>query len=211
MNFQRLRTNRMNQWIIIHLRYLVGFAFIPSGLVKVMGHRFTVIQPDNPVGYFFEALYQSGMYWNFLGWVQVVAGILLITQRYATLGALMFFAILSNIWIITLSMSFNGTWIITSLMMFAVMILLIWDKHKLLPIINYNTPSGMDGFPDPARPWVNAGIIYAVCFTAICILGTVKDNIYTQWLCGILLLSVLINFTASNYRAYRSRKSILNV
>ncbi len=74
MKFQQLRTNRINQWIIIHLRYLVGFAFIPSGLIKVMGERFTAIQTDNPVGYFFEALYQSGMYWNFLGWVQVIAG-----------------------------------------------------------------------------------------------------------------------------------------
>ncbi|WPO82052.1 DoxX family protein [Chryseobacterium sp. JJR-5R] len=210
MDFQRLRTNRINQWIIIHLRYLIGFAFIPSGLVKVMGHRFTTIETDNPVGYFFEALYQSGMYWNFLGWVQVIAGILLITQRYATLGALMFFAIISNIWIITLSMSFNGTWIITSLMMFAVIILLIWDKHKLLPIINYNTPPGMDKFPDPARKWINAGIVYAVCFTAICLLGVIKDNIYAQWLSGILVSGVLMNFTVSNYRAYKSRKLIMD-
>ncbi|KQM24954.1 DoxX family membrane protein [Chryseobacterium sp. Leaf201] len=210
MNFQQLRTNRTNQWIIIHLRYLIGFAFIPSGLVKVMGHRFTTIQTDNPVGYFFEALYQSGMYWNFLGWVQLIAGILLITQRYATLGALMFFAILSNIWIITLSMSFNGTWIITSLMMFAVMILLIWDRHKLLPIINYKTTPMINEFPDPARPWVNAGIVYAVCFTAICLLGAVRDNMYAKWLSGILVSAVLANFIISNYRAYRSSKLIVN-
>lgn len=210
MNFQQLRTNRTNQWIIIHLRYLIGFAFIPSGLVKVLGHRFTTIQTDNPVGYFFEALYQSGMYWNFLGWVQLIAGILLITQRYATLGALMFFAILSNIWIITLSMSFNGTWIITSLMMFAVMILLIWDKHKLLPIINYKTTPMINEFPDPARPWVNTGVVYAVCFTAICLLGAVRDNMYAKWLSGILVSAVLVNFIISNYRAYRSSKLIVN-
>lgn len=210
MKFQQLRTNRINQWIIIHLRYLVGFAFIPSGLIKVMGERFTAIQTDNPVGYFFEALYQSGMYWNFLGWVQVIAGILLITQRYATLGALMFFAILTNIWMITLSLSFKGTWIITSLMMFAVLMLLIWDKHKLLPVINYDTRSVMNEFPDPARVWINAGIVYAVCFIALCLLGAVNESVYAKWLSGVLALMVLATFAVSNYRAYKSQKLILN-
>jgi uncharacterized membrane protein YphA (DoxX/SURF4 family) len=207
MNFQQLRINMVNQWIIIHLRYLVGFAFIPSGLIKLMGERFTAIQADNPIGYFFEALYQSGMYWNFLGGVQVIAGILLMTQRYATLGALMFFAILTNIWIITLSLSFNGTWIITSLMMIAIIILLVWDRHKLLPIINQT--SAMNDFPEPSRIWVNAGIIYTVCFILLCLLGNVNENIYAKWVSGILGLMVLATFVLSNYRAYRSRKFIL--
>ncbi|WP_128124743.1 hypothetical protein [Chryseobacterium carnipullorum] len=57
------------------------------------------------------------------------------TQRLALLGTLMFLAILSNIWIITISLSFTGTWVITSLMMIAVIILLIWDHHKLIPIL----------------------------------------------------------------------------
>ncbi|MCJ8152307.1 DoxX family membrane protein [Chryseobacterium sp. SSA4.19] len=198
----------MNQWVIIHLRYLVGFAFIPSGLIKLMGERFTTIHADNPVGYFFEALYQSGAYWNFLGWAQVIAGILLITQRYATLGALMFFAILTNIWIITLSLSFSGTWIITSLMMIAVVILLIWDKHKLLPIINQKYV--MNDFSEPSRLWMNSGVIYAICFIMLCLMGNVNENIYAKWFSVMLALLVLATFAVSNYRAYRNRKLILN-
>jgi uncharacterized membrane protein YphA (DoxX/SURF4 family) len=93
------------------------------GISKTYGNRFTRISTDNPIGYFFEALYQSGFYWNFLGLAQITAGILLMTQRYAKLGALMFLTILTNIWIITISLSFKGTWIITSLMMIAVLIL----------------------------------------------------------------------------------------
>lgn len=154
MKFEKLRTSKFNHWVIIHLRYLVGFAFFPSGLVKLMGNRFTRISTDNPIGYFFEALYQSGFYWNFLGLAQISAGILLMTQRYATLGALMFLAILTNIWIITISLSFKGTWIITSLMMIAVLVLLIWDKHKLLPIFNYNKTSIIKEYPDPALVWI---------------------------------------------------------
>ncbi|WP_165439481.1 hypothetical protein [Chryseobacterium phocaeense] len=53
-------------------------------------------------------------------------------------AALMFLTILSNIWIITISLSFTGTWIITSLMMIAVIILLIWDHHKLMSLFSDN-------------------------------------------------------------------------
>ena len=57
MKFEQLRRNKWNNWTIVHLRYLVGLAFFPSGMTKLIGHRFTSISTDNPIGYFFEALY----------------------------------------------------------------------------------------------------------------------------------------------------------
>ncbi|NIF04241.1 DoxX family membrane protein [Chryseobacterium sp. Tr-659] len=210
MNFEKLRTSRINQWIIIHLRYVVGFAFFPSGLVKLMGERFTRISTDDPIGYFFEALYQSGFYWNFLGLAQLIAGILLMTQRFATLGALMFLAILSNIWIITISLSFTGTWIITSLMMIAVLLLVVWDNHKWLPLFNYNKASTVKEYPDPASVWIIAGVIYAVSFMILYMLDPVKGNVYEKWLTGILIITILVTFVFSNLKAYRNHKLMLN-
>lgn len=210
MKFANLRTNRINQWIIIHLRYLVGFAFFPSGLTKLIGNRFTRISTENPIGYFFEALYQSGFYWNFLGWAQVTAGILLLTQRYATLGALVFFAILTNIWVITLSLSFSGTWMITSLMMLAVSILLIWDGHKLLPIFNYNKSSIVKEYPDPCRIWIIAGMIYAFSFIVLYMLDPVHGAVYEKWLTKAFAAIILLTFATSNYKAYKNRKIVVN-
>ncbi|MGH1519290.1 DoxX family membrane protein [Chryseobacterium sp. JK1] len=210
MKFHHLRTNSFNQWMIIHLRYLVGFAFFPSGLVKLMGERFTRISTDHPIGYFFEALYQSGLYWNFLGLAQVTAGILLITQRYATLGSLMFLAILSNIWIITISLSFKGTWIITSLMMIAVLILIIWDQHKLRPILNYNKPSSVKEYPDPGRIWIMAGVVYAFSLIVVCMLDTVNGNIYEELLSKTFLIIIPFTFVLTNYKAYKNRKLMVN-
>lgn len=97
MKFRQLRRNKLNNWIIIHLRYLVGLAFLPSGMTKLIGRRFTNISTESPIGYFFEALYQSGFYWNFLGLAQITAGVLLLTQRFALLGTLLFAAILTNV------------------------------------------------------------------------------------------------------------------
>ncbi|MET0244128.1 MAG: hypothetical protein ABW174_11700 [Flavitalea sp.] len=130
-------TIRKLKWLnvfVILTRYLIGFAFIPSGLKKVLGQRFTSISVDTQIGFFFEALYRSGIYWNFLGWCQLIAALLLMTQRFATVGALIFFGIAINIWLITISMHFTGTWIITSLLVLATLLLLIWDLPKLMPL-----------------------------------------------------------------------------
>ena len=41
-------------------RILLALAFIPSGLKKVLGERFTILDIETSVGFFFEALYQIG-------------------------------------------------------------------------------------------------------------------------------------------------------
>ena len=204
MKFQQLRRNRLNNWIIIHLRYLVGLAFFPSGMTKLIGHRFTNISTDSPIGYFFEALYQSGFYWNFLGLAQIIAGILVVTQRFALLGTLMFFAIITNIWIITLSLSFKGTWVITSLMMVAVTILMIWDSHKLIPIISNKKNQIIEDFPPVDKIWIIAGIIYSVCFIFLSLFNPMMketSKLVTRILIGLILLT----FFGSNYINYKNR------
>ena len=110
--YHTIRNKKWLNTIVILTRFLIGFAFIPSGLKKVMGVRFTQLSISEPIGFFFEALYRSGIYWNFLGWAQLIAALLLMTQRFATLGAIFFFFIISNIWMITLSLNFSGTWVI---------------------------------------------------------------------------------------------------
>ena len=46
-----------------------------------------------------------------------MAGLLLLTQRYALLGALAYVSIMANILVITLSYDFGGTPIITGLLL----------------------------------------------------------------------------------------------
>jgi len=133
---------RQKQWAIIfviYLRYLIGGAFVFSSIVKIQGHRFTTdngaTAPIDSPWHLFETLYQSGLYWNFLGWSQLIAGLLLMTQRYATIGAVVFFPITINIFFITISYYFAGTPIITGLLLLANIFLLLWDYNKFLPLL----------------------------------------------------------------------------
>lgn len=122
---------RQSRWLArlaLVSRILLALGFIPTGLVMVLGRRFTTLPEDaNAVGRFFEALYQTGGYWQFLGWAQVVAGGLLLVPRTAALGAVCFLPIMLNIFVITLSLPFAGTPWVTGSMLLAVVFLVLWD------------------------------------------------------------------------------------
>lgn len=136
----RLKSFFLAQIFIIYTRYLIGGAFVFSSIIKIKGKRFTTnSQEDAPLGsamHFFETLYQTGGYWQFIGWAQVLAGFLLMTQRYAKLGAVVNFPILLNVFVITISMDFGGTPVITGLMLAANLMLLIWHWGELRSLIN---------------------------------------------------------------------------
>jgi uncharacterized membrane protein YphA (DoxX/SURF4 family) len=111
-------------------RILLAMAFIPTGLVKLLGERFTTLPVENPIGFFFEAMYRSGWYWNFLGAGQVLAGLLLLVPFTSTLGALLFLPIVVNITAITWSVGFSGTIYVTALMLLANVFLVCWDYDR---------------------------------------------------------------------------------
>lgn len=156
--YHKLRANKYAELLIIGIRFLLGLSFMPSGIAKLAGERFTALSTETPIGYFFEALYQTGLYWQFLGFCQVFSAFLLFTQRFALLGALFFFGISLNIFMITISMDFTGTWIITSLMLFAAMILLSWDWYKLLPILGFSGGSEITAYKSPSAIWQVIGL-----------------------------------------------------
>ena len=52
----RVRENRWLKIFTIVTRVLLALAFLPSGITKVMGNRFTVLGIDNPVGSFSKRL-----------------------------------------------------------------------------------------------------------------------------------------------------------
>ena len=118
-------------------RILLAVGFIPPSLVKIVHKPFTVLPDSNPVGQYFNALYETGFYYEFIGWAQLTAAILLLFPRTAHFGALMFLPIIVNIAVLTASVGFVGTWLITILMSFAAAYLVCWDYDRLKPVLFY--------------------------------------------------------------------------
>jgi hypothetical protein len=90
------------QLAVVYTPYLLGGAFVFASLVKIKGHRFTLPPAASASLHsperLFETLYQSALYWQFLGCAQLVAGLLLLMQRYALPGALLFLPIIANVY-----------------------------------------------------------------------------------------------------------------
>lgn len=194
--FDRLKNYTWAKLFIIYTRYLIGFAFVHASLPKIMGERFTRIPIDNPVGFYFEAMYQSGFYWNFLGWSQMIAAVLIMTQRYATLGAILFLPIITNVFLVTWSIGFVGTPVVTFFMFLATVMLLVWEYDRLKVLLPAdNQAISMQYKPDPFmhKPiWIYQGfaIIALVLFAD---LTTVEKTVKSI---SIFILLISVSVTA---------------
>ncbi len=139
---------RQNTWMrlfAIFLRFALALGFIPAGMVKILGERFTDLHALHPMGHFLDAFYQTGFYYTFVGIMQVIAGTLLLIPRTTTLGAFIYFPIILNICVLSLSVRFDGSLLSSPLMVLANLYLLCWDYHKwkhILPLYKVRT-----GFP----------------------------------------------------------------
>jgi hypothetical protein len=130
----KLTANVFLQILTAMTRILLFIGFTPPSIKKILNEPFTMLPDTNPVGHYFNALYQTGFYYQFLGWAQLTAAVLLLFPRTAHLGALMFLPIIANIAILTASVGFQGTWLVTALMTLAATYLVAWDYDRLKPL-----------------------------------------------------------------------------
>lgn len=173
-----LKKQLLVKLFVIYLRYLIGFAFVFASIIKIQGERFTHIPPTEPVGYFFEAMYQTGFYWIFLGWAQFISGALLMSQRFSTIGALIFLPIITNVCLITHSVNFgSGTPTITTLMLLGTIFLVLWDYKKWIILFKKDHTIYVDLRNEPEDKlmndpsWVAASILFVAFTVAFHLLG----------------------------------------
>jgi uncharacterized membrane protein YphA (DoxX/SURF4 family) len=137
-SFEKLHGEaKRNQWIryfVVFCRVLLAAGFIPAGLVKLTGERFTGLPSNNPLGHYFDALLLTRYYYTFIGVGQLTAALLLLIPRTALLGAILYFPIILNIWVLASATRFNGTRL-TTLMLLASVFLLLWDYDRLKHIL----------------------------------------------------------------------------
>lgn len=134
---------RQNRWLwlfTIFTRLMLAAGFLPSGFVKVNGERFTALATTHPMGSFLEAFYHTGFYYTLVGVMQMVAAILLLIPRTATMGALIYFPIILNIFLLSYAVRFEGSLLTSPFMVLACFYLLCWDWHRLKFIFFPNAP-----------------------------------------------------------------------
>lgn len=111
-------------------RLFLGLIFFTSGMGKLTHGGFVGL--IGPV--WLEerlAAYGLGLFAQFVAWSQVLIGLLLLSQRFAIIGAVMLVPMLANIFVITVSLQWRGTPYVNAVLL-AMNAFLLWGyRHRL--------------------------------------------------------------------------------
>ncbi len=119
-------------WLI---KIALGLGFIGSGIRKLPGVKFTQIPISDPIGLFFEGMYQTGFYWNFIGYYQILVGVVLMMKWYRALTPVLAFPVTFNIFLVSASLEMRGTPVITSLMLLGNLFLIFWHSRSYTALL----------------------------------------------------------------------------
>lgn len=168
---ERLRQRRGACVAVAVLRIFLAFAFIPAGLKKVVGQPFTDPANSGPFHDFLHAFHDVAGLYAFVGWLQLTAAALLLSQRFATLGAAMLLPMLSVIFVFCWSTGVYPTATVVTLMLCATLLLLVWDLPKWRPLLASDTePFEARLEPTPASPgfWAISGLLIVLPYLLVC-------------------------------------------
>lgn len=131
--------SRLKQIIIFKILYWcirvgMGLTFIISGIRKLPGIKFTALPNENPVGAYFNAMHETGFYWNFIGYFQIVIGFLIFLNRFVVISSLLMMPVTVNIFLLSIALHMKGTPIITTAMLLGNTFLLIWHFKNYKPL-----------------------------------------------------------------------------
>jgi uncharacterized membrane protein YphA (DoxX/SURF4 family) len=168
----RLRVQRWANLVVVNLRIAIGFAFVPAGLKKLLGQPFTDSGKRGPFHDFLDAFLATGGFYRFVGVLQLVAAVLLMTQRYATVGAALALPIATAIaafcWSTTAGIP---TIAVTSLMAAGLAGLLVWDLHAWRSVFEERAPAPRSpgAMPIDRRVWAWCGVAVLATYVGLCV------------------------------------------
>ncbi len=102
----RLAKSRLLGWLVGAAQIFLGLIIFTGGMSKLMPF-FGVMGPV----WLEERLAEHGLglFARFIAWSETVIGLLLLTRRFAVLGAIMLVPLLVNMLMVTISMQWQGT------------------------------------------------------------------------------------------------------
>jgi uncharacterized membrane protein YphA (DoxX/SURF4 family) len=168
---------RRRRWAhlgIVNLRLLLGFAFVPAGIKKLLDQPFT--DPENVGRFhdFLDAFHATGWFYQFVGTMQLAIAVLLMTQRFATIGALLALPILSAILAFCWSTQVYPTAIVVTLMFLGTLVLVAWDYPKWRGIFATDDREHEHRIPRLEAPitprlWQLCGIAILAVYLGVCL------------------------------------------
>jgi uncharacterized membrane protein YphA (DoxX/SURF4 family) len=144
-----LTRGRVLRAAVVIVRIALGVLFIAYGAWKVGDGYVPLAETDHPVGLFFRFMEDTGFWWDLVGWTQIVAGVLLITQRFATVGALILLPVVVNILAVNVSLypAFGATIYLTGVTLALTLFLVAYDYPKWKYVFWRHPPDAAEAEP----------------------------------------------------------------
>ena len=213
----RWRRTRWANLVIVNLRILLGFAFLPAGLKKVLGEPFTDPVKTGAFHEFLHAFHATGFFYQFVGAVQLAIAVLLLTQTLATLGALMALPVFATITVFCWSTGATFTAAMATLMLLGTAALLAWDVDRWRAVIEpraHTPPPAEESPPLDMRLWRRCGVVILGLYLAVTALsGGIYRPVGVElqnpafYILPLIALLPVVTFAVEQRRRRRARSA----
>jgi hypothetical protein len=186
---KRLSYPTLYRWLNLYLRFSLGTAMIGYGAFKVISSQFAPPTLDrllqsygdsSPMGLLWTFMGASEPYTMFVGFAEMIAGILLFPRKTSTLGALMSIGVLSNV--VALNFSYDVPVKLYSSHLLAMAVFLaLPDARRLANFFVLDRPvECVRAEPLFRRPlWHRSALVFSSLFL-IAVTGTALYQSYNQ-------------------------------
>ena len=186
---RRLSYPTLYRWLNLYVRFSLGTAMIGYGAFKVISSQFSPPSLDrlmqtfgesSPMGLLWTFMGASEPYTIFVGFAEMLSGILLFPRKTSTLGALMSIGVLSNV--VALNFSYDVPVKLYSSHLLAMAIFVVLPDVRRLAnffILNRGT-EGVSEQPLISRPAWRRGALVVASLFVIAVVGTSLYQSYDQ-------------------------------
>jgi uncharacterized membrane protein YphA (DoxX/SURF4 family) len=165
--------NTLFNLAVVGTRIFLGFVFFTAGMGKLThGHYFPLTMFPMSLAKILEP-HGLSLWGEFVAWSQVIIGFLLMSQRFATLGAIMSLPLILNIFVITVSLDFKGTPYLNAFLIALNLFLLAADYHKL-KFLFMDDVSEYRAVPLRRKCW-QADLLWAVALALCLVAGSFHE------------------------------------
>lgn len=189
---RRPNYRRLHEWLRLVVRVVLGAEMLVYGADKVIPLQFgslglsTLVRPFgtlSPISLLWSFMAASKAYTIFSGAAELLGGLLLFIPRLTTLGALISFADMANVFMLNLSYDVPVKLVSFHLLLLSVF-LLVPDASRLANLFVLNRPAlPIKATPLSDRRWVNqsASVIPAIIGVALlCVLLNGAWRLYSE-------------------------------
>jgi len=186
---KRLSYPTLYRWLNLYVRFSLGTAMIGYGAFKVISSQFPAPTLDrlmqsygesSPMGLLWTFMGASEAYTMFVGFAEMISGILLFPRKTTTFGALMSIGVLSNV--VALNFSYDVPVKLYSSHLLAMAIfLLLPDMRRLVNFFILNRPAECARVqPLFRRPLWHRGALVIASLFLVAVVGTSLYQSYDQ-------------------------------